>query len=125
MRVTTPMRKSSSCWPGSRSLWPDPDLRRAEKSARDGRPGRSLHARDAWSDDAFAASLDAGSGLTGEEGLFYVWREDEIDAVMLGDAGWRRFKAMAYTSRVQGNWKRWTVLRRIYEDYGSPDDRKC
>ena len=30
--------------------------------------------------DAFAASLDADQD--GEEGLFYVWREDEIDAAL-------------------------------------------
>ena len=39
--------------------------------------------------DAFAASLDADQD--GEEGLFYVWREEDVDAA-LGDAA-RRFKA--------------------------------
>ena len=58
--------------------------------------------------DAFAASLDADQD--GEEGLFYVWREDEIDAA-LGEAA-TRFKA-AYDVTRGGNWEGRTVLRRV------------
>ena len=56
------------------SLWPDPTF--AERA----------HETVGWLDremrvgDAFAASLDADQD--GEEGLFYVWDEDEVDAVL-------------------------------------------
>ena len=66
--------------------------------------------------DAFAASLDADQD--GEEGLFYVWREDEIDAA-LGDAA-ARFKA-AYDVTRGGNWEGRTVLRRV-SPRGAPDE---
>ena len=66
--------------------------------------------------DAFAASLDADQD--GEEGLFYVWREDEIDAA-LGDAA-ARFKA-AYDVTRGGNWEGRTVLRRV-SPRGSSDE---
>jgi len=66
--------------------------------------------------DAFAASLDADQD--GEEGLFYVWSEDEIDAA-LGDAS-ARFKA-AYDVTPGGNWEGRTVLRRM-APHGSPED---
>ena len=66
--------------------------------------------------DAFAASLDADQD--GEEGLFYVWREEEIDAA-LGEAS-ARFKA-AYDVTRHGNWEGRTVLRRIAPQ-GSPDE---
>ena len=59
-------------------------------------------------DEAFAASLDADQD--GEEGQFYVWRADEIDAE-LGDAS-PRFKA-AYDVTEGGNWEGKTVLRRV------------
>ncbi len=58
--------------------------------------------------DAFAASLDADQD--GEEGLFYVWTEDEVDAA-LGDAA-APFKA-AYDVTPGGNWEGRTVLRRV------------
>src|SRR6202012_4937067 len=58
--------------------------------------------------DAFAASLDADQD--GEEGLFYVWGEDEVDAA-LGEAS-ARFKT-AYDVTPEGNWEGRTVLRRI------------
>jgi uncharacterized protein YyaL (SSP411 family) len=58
--------------------------------------------------EAFAASLDADQA--GEEGLFYVWREAEIDAA-LGEAS-ARFKA-AYDVTPGGNWEGKTVLRRL------------
>ena len=66
--------------------------------------------------DAFAASLDADQD--GEEGLFYVWGEEEIDAA-LGDSA-KRFKA-AYDVTRGGNWEGRTVLRRI-TPRGSPDE---
>jgi uncharacterized protein YyaL (SSP411 family) len=66
--------------------------------------------------DAFAASLDADQD--GEEGLFYVWRKEEIDAA-LGDAA-ARFNA-AYDVTRGGNWEGRTVLRRIGQR-GSPDE---
>ena len=66
--------------------------------------------------EAFAASLDADQD--GEEGLFYVWGEDEVDAA-LGQAS-ARFKA-AYDVTAQGNWDGRTVLRRI-APRGSPEE---
>jgi len=66
--------------------------------------------------DAFAASLDADQA--GEEGSFYVWREEEIDAA-LGDAV-ARFKA-AYDVTSDGNWEGRTVLRRL-APMGSPEE---
>ena len=58
--------------------------------------------------EAFAASLDADQD--GEEGAFYVWREEEIDAA-LGEAS-PLFKA-AYDVTPGGNWEGRTVLRRL------------
>ena len=66
--------------------------------------------------DAFAASLDADQ--EGEEGAFYVWREEEVDAA-LGKAS-ARFKA-AYDVTSGGNWEGRTVLRRL-TPLGSPDE---
>jgi uncharacterized protein YyaL (SSP411 family) len=57
---------------------------------------------------AFAASQDADQD--GEEGLFFVWAEQEIDAA-LGAAS-PAFKA-AYDVRPEGNWEGRNVLRRI------------
>jgi uncharacterized protein len=57
---------------------------------------------------AFAASQDADQD--GEEGLFFVWSEAEIDAA-LGPAG-AAFKA-AYDVRPGGNWEGRNVLRRL------------
>jgi uncharacterized protein len=59
-------------------------------------------------DDAFAASLDADQDS--EEGAFYVWREQEIDAALGGAAA--RFKT-AYDVTAGGNWEGRTVLRRL------------
>jgi uncharacterized protein YyaL (SSP411 family) len=84
------------------SLWPDPTF--AERA----------HETVGWLmpemrvGDAFAASLDADQD--GEEGLFYVWRDEEIDAA-LGESA-ARFKA-AYDVTPEGNWEGRTVLRRI------------
>jgi uncharacterized protein len=58
--------------------------------------------------DAFAASLDADS--EGEEGLFYVWSEEEIDAALGLEAA--EFET-AYDVRPGGNWEGKNVLRRI------------
>jgi uncharacterized protein YyaL (SSP411 family) len=84
------------------SLWPDPTF--AERA----RETVGWLMREMRVGDAFAASLDADQD--GEEGLFYVWREDEIDPA-LGDAS-ARFKA-AYDVTAQGNWEGRTILRRV------------
>jgi uncharacterized protein YyaL (SSP411 family) len=84
------------------SLWPDPTF--AERA----RETVGWLMREMRVGDAFAASLDADQD--GEEGLFYVWDEDDVDAA-LGDAA-RRFKA-AYDVTHGGNWEGHTVLRRI------------
>jgi uncharacterized protein len=91
-------------------LWPDPTF--AERA----RETVGWLEREMRVDDAFAASLDADQD--GEEGLFYVWREDEIDAA-LGDAA-AQFKA-AYDVTPGGNWEGRTVLRRVTER-GSPEE---
>jgi uncharacterized protein YyaL (SSP411 family) len=84
------------------SLWPDPTFaERAHETVgwlmREMRVGH-----------AFAASLDADQD--GEEGLFYVWGDAEVD-VALGKAS-AAFKA-AYDVTRSGNWEGRTVLRRI------------
>ena len=84
------------------SLWPDPTFaERAHETV--GWLNREMRVGD-----AFAASLDADQD--GEEGLFYVWGEEEIDAA-LGEAA-AQFKA-AYDVTAQGNWEGRTVLRRV------------
>jgi uncharacterized protein YyaL (SSP411 family) len=55
----------------------------------------------------FASSLDADS--EGEEGLFYVWTEAEIDRALGEDAP--AFKA-AYDVTAAGNWEGRTILNR-------------
>jgi uncharacterized protein len=95
------------------SLWPDPTF--AERA----RETVGWLMREMRVGDAFAASLDADQD--GEEGLFYVWTEDEIVAV-LGDAS-ARFKA-AYDVTPQGNWEGRTVLRRV-SPRGSRDEETC
>jgi uncharacterized protein YyaL (SSP411 family) len=57
---------------------------------------------------AFAASLDADQD--GEEGLFYVWTAEQIDAALGADAA--AFKA-AYDVRPKGNWEARNVLRMV------------
>jgi uncharacterized protein len=92
------------------SLWPDPTFAaRAHETV-------GWLMREMRVGDAFAASLDADQD--GEEGLFYVWTEDEVDAA-LGD-GAARFKA-AYDVTPQGNWEGRTVLRRV-GPRGSPEE---
>ncbi len=62
------------------SLWPDPTFAdRAHETV-------GWLMREMRVGDAFAASLDADQD--GEEGLFYVWDEEEVDAA-LGDAARR------------------------------------
>lgn len=56
---------------------------------------------------AFAASLDADS--EGEEGKFYVWHENEIDALLGTDA--THFKNI-YDVTQAGNWEGKTILNR-------------
>ena len=92
------------------SLWPDPTF--AERA----RETVEWLNREMRVGDAFAASLDADQD--GEEGLFYVWGEEEIDAA-LGDAA-APFKA-AYDVKRQGNWEGRTVLRRV-TPLGSPEE---
>jgi uncharacterized protein len=92
------------------SLWPDPTF--AERA----RETVEWLMREMRVGDAFAASLDADQD--GEEGLFYVWREEEVDAA-LGDAA-APFKA-AYDVTPQGNWEGRTVLRRV-APLGSPGE---
>ena len=81
------------------SFWPDPTF--AERA----RETVEWLMREMRVGDAFAASLDADQD--GEEGLFYVWDEEEVDSA-LGDAA-RRFKA-AYDVTRGGNWEDRTVL---------------
>jgi uncharacterized protein YyaL (SSP411 family) len=92
------------------SLWPDPIF--AERA----RETVGWLMRDMRVGDAFAASLDADQA--GEEGAFYVWREEEVDAA-LGE-GSARFKA-AYDVTANGNWEGRTVLRRLVP-LGSPEE---
>ena len=84
------------------SRWPDPLF--AERA----RETVGWLMREMRVGEAFAASLDADQ--EGEEGSFYVWREDEIDAA-LGAAS-PAFKA-AYDVTPGGNWEGRTVLRRV------------
>ena len=74
-----------------------------------------VHETVAWSlaemraeGGAFAASLDADS--EGEEGRFYVWSEDEIEAALGADA--HVFKK-AYDVSAGGNWEGSNVLNRL------------
>jgi uncharacterized protein YyaL (SSP411 family) len=92
------------------SLWPDPVLaERAHETV-------GWLMREMRVGDAFAASLDADQA--GEEGSFYVWTAEEIDAA-LGDAA-ARFKA-AYDVTPGGNWEGRTVVRRV-ATMGSPEE---
>lgn len=62
---------------------------------------------DMAADFAFASAFDADS--EGEEGKFYVWSADEIDALLEGDA--EVFKA-AYDVSPGGNWEGHSILNR-------------
>src|SRR5271157_3385301 len=91
------------------TLWPDPLF---EARARE-TVGWLM--REMRVGEAFAASLDADQD--GEEGLFYVWTEAEIDAALGEAAG--RFKGIYDVTR-HGNWEGKTVLRRLVA-LGPPD----
>src|SRR5689334_9568970 len=70
----------------------------------------------------FAASLDADS--EGEEGKFYVWTAQEIEAV-LGEADARVF-ADAYEVTAAGNWEAHTILNRLRNPIpGTPTAEKA
>jgi len=60
---------------------------------------------------AFASALDADS--EGEEGLFYVWNEDDVDQILKGDSA--RFKEV-YDITPSGNWEGNTILNRNESD---------
>ncbi len=62
-------------------------------------------------DGAFAASQDADT--SGEEGLTFVWRIDEIREVLGDDAD---LFAAAYDVTEEGNWEGATILRRVVSD---------
>lgn len=64
--------------------------------------------RAATNGGGFAATLDADS--EGEEGKFYVWSEQEIDAVLGADAA--AFKAV-YDVSARGNWEHANILNRL------------
>ena len=68
----------------------------------------------------FAASLDADS--EGEEGRFYVWSEEEIEAVLGDDA--RTFKK-AYDVSAGGNWEGVTILNRLRVPRLDDDDEEA
>ena len=61
------------------------------------------------SEGAFAASLDADS--EGEEGRFYVWTADEIDAELTINGPWFREQ---YDVRQEGNWEGKSILNRLH-----------
>jgi uncharacterized protein len=69
--------------------------------------------------DAFASSQDADQA--GEEGLFYVWSAEEIDALLGADAP--AFKA-AYDVRRGGNWEGRNVLRRVTPPGDAAEERR-
>lgn len=58
----------------------------------------------------FASTLDADS--EGEEGLFYIWHEAEIDSILAGMAILPRFKQI-YGVTADGNFEGQTILHRI------------
>jgi len=62
---------------------------------------------------AFAASQDADQA--GEEGSFYTWTAEEIDAALGAESA--AFKA-AYDVRPEGNWEHRNVLRRTLAAHG-------
>ncbi len=63
------------------------------------------------SEGGFFSSLDADS--EGEEGKFYVWTQDELEAVLGSD--FDIFKA-AYGITASGNWEGKTILQRALDD---------
>jgi uncharacterized protein YyaL (SSP411 family) len=67
---------------------------------------------------AFAASLDADS--EGHEGKFYVWRYDEVLAILGPEEG--AFFADAYGIEPKGNWEGVSIPNRIGKPPLSPED---
>ncbi len=63
--------------------------------------------RDMATCGAFAASEDADS--EGEEGRFYVWHKEEVEALLGANAA---LFCAAYDVTPQGNWEGKTILRR-------------
>ncbi len=63
----------------------------------------------ATAEGAFAASIDADS--EGEEGKFYVWTADEIDAELGINGPWFREQ---YDVREGGNWEDNSILNRLH-----------
>jgi len=71
---------------------------------------------------AFASAFDADSENEhgeSEEGAFYVWSEDQIDALLGADAP--AFK-VAYDVTPGGNWEGHTIVNRTDAPYGSVDE---
>ena len=65
--------------------------------------------RDMMVGDGFAASLDADSD--GEEGIYYLWTEAEIDAALAGTFS-QRFKQVYNVTR-EGNFNGRNILHRV------------
>ncbi len=67
--------------------------------------------RELMSDqNGFYSSLDADS--EGEEGKFYVWTEEEIDAV-LGQTNEAKLFKKLYDVSEEGNWEHTTILNKV------------
>jgi len=68
---------------------------------------------------AFAASLDADS--EGEEGLFYLWDEVQVDDLLGTESG--SFK-QAYDVTASGNFEGRTILNRLKDPFPRSDDEE-
>ena len=66
--------------------------------------------REMLTDGGFASAIDADS--EGEEGRFYVWTAEEIDAVLGEESA---LFALAYGVTTSGNWEGRTILNRLHE----------
>ncbi len=69
---------------------------------------------------AFAASLDADS--EGEEGLFYTWTQDEVEAVLGDDAA---LFCQAYDVTPDGNFEGRSILHRLGEPFPRTEDEEA
>jgi uncharacterized protein YyaL (SSP411 family) len=69
---------------------------------------------------AFAASLDADS--EGEEGRFYVWRPDDVRAVL--ETANASQVASAYDITPAGNWEGTSIPNRLGRDFDPDEDAK-
>jgi len=67
---------------------------------------------------AFASSLDADS--EGKEGAFYVWRRDELDAVLGPEDA--AFFAAHYDITPEGNWESVSIPNRLMSGEAGPED---